>query len=101
MSNVDHPAHYGGDTPYETIKVLEAWNWEMAYYFCIGNSIKYFSRLGKKNDLIEDLNKASWYGNKAVEIWERHQSMVRDIAPDKLAAERLNDDWKDARWRHS
>ena len=21
---VDHPAHYGGDTPYETIKVLRA-----------------------------------------------------------------------------
>lgn len=33
MSMVDHPDHYGGaDNPYETIKVIEAWN----LGFCIG-----------------------------------------------------------------
>lgn len=73
---VNHPAHYGGgDNPYETIKVLEAWDWEMAYHFCKANSIKYLSRAGKKYEskTIEDLNKSAWYSSKAAEILERHK----------------------------
>ena len=41
---VNHPQHYGGDTTYETIKVIEAW----ALDFCLGNAVKYISRAGKK-----------------------------------------------------
>jgi hypothetical protein len=55
---VDHPAHYGGkDNPYEAIKVIEAW--ELG--FCLGNTVKYISRAGKKGDCVEDLKKAAWY----------------------------------------
>jgi hypothetical protein len=57
---VDHPDHYGGkDNPYEAIKVIEAWDLD----FCLGNTIKYISRAGKKNPakLLEDLEKAKWY----------------------------------------
>lgn len=58
MNTVDHPNHYGGkENPYEAIKVIEAW--ELG--FCLGNTIKYISRAGKKGDLIEDLEKAKWY----------------------------------------
>lgn len=32
---VDHPAHYGGDTTYEAIKVIEAWDLD----FCLGNAV--------------------------------------------------------------
>jgi hypothetical protein len=59
MTNVDHPDHYGGDSTYETIKVIEAWNLD----FCLGNAVKYISRAGKKDKskTIEDLQKAIWY----------------------------------------
>lgn len=58
--HVDHPAHYGGATnPYEAIKVIEAWGLD----FCLGNTVKYISRAGKKDDnsTIQDLEKAKWY----------------------------------------
>jgi hypothetical protein len=56
---VNHPDHYGGDTPYEAIKVIEAWG----LGFCLGNTVKYISRAGKKDPgkEIEDLEKACWY----------------------------------------
>lgn len=63
MSTVNHPAHYGGDTVYETIKVIEAWKLN----FNLGNAVKYISRAGKKarrsplNAKLEDLEKARWY----------------------------------------
>lgn len=58
-SKVDHPDYYGGDSTYETINVIEAWNLD----FCLGNAIKYISRAGKKNkeEEIQDLQKAIWY----------------------------------------
>ncbi len=64
---VVHPAHYGGDTTYEAIKVIEAWN----LGFCLGNAVKYICRAGKKSDLIEDLKKAAWYLNREIEKLEK------------------------------
>jgi hypothetical protein len=59
---VNHPAHYGGDTVYETIKVLKAWLPREQYLgFLRGNAIKYQSRLGKKGAALEDALKAKWY----------------------------------------
>ena len=56
---VNHPLHYGGDTIYEAIKVIEAWG----LGFCLGNTVKYISRAGKKPNAaaLEDLKKAAWY----------------------------------------
>jgi hypothetical protein len=57
---VNHPAHYGGaENPYEAIKVIEAWG----LGFCLGNSVKYIARDGKKDPAkeLEDLSKARWY----------------------------------------
>jgi hypothetical protein len=55
---VNHPKHYGGaDNPYEAIKVIDAW--ELG--FCLGNTVKYISRAGKKGDTLTDLKKALWY----------------------------------------
>jgi len=57
--SVNHPQHYGGDTTYETIKVIEAWELD----FCLGNTVKYISRAGKKDPKkeLEDLKTAEWY----------------------------------------
>lgn len=61
---VDHPAHYGGaENPYEAIKVIEAWG----LGFCLGNTVKYICRAGKKRDALEDLRKAQWYLNREIE----------------------------------
>jgi hypothetical protein len=72
---VNHPAHYGGDTPFEVIKVLEAWGLtNNAYRF---NAIKYLARAGKKgaNGRIatltaEDLRKAIWYIEREIQVLE-------------------------------
>ena len=69
-SAVEHPAHYGGgDNPYETIKVLEAWfSPEQISGFLLGNAVKYISRAGKKDagKLVEDLEKARWYLDREI-----------------------------------
>ena len=60
---VDHPNHYGGeDNTYEAIKVIEAWD----LGFNLGNTINRVSRAGKKIDILEDLEKASWYINREI-----------------------------------
>ena len=69
---VNHPAHYGGaDNPYEAIKVIEAWG----LGFCLGNTVKYISRAGKKGDALEDLRKARWYLDR--EIAERESANAK------------------------
>ena len=68
--DINHPQHYGGaDTPYETIKVIEAWG----LGFHLGNVVKYISRAGKKGAAIDDLRKAAWYLNRAIELAEAAQ----------------------------
>ena len=65
QSKVNHPNHYGGeDNIYEAIKVIEAWELN----FNLGNTLKYISRAGKKNnsELVQDLEKALWYLNREI-----------------------------------
>lgn len=67
---VEHPAHYGGDTTYEVIKVIEAWGLD----FVLGNVVKYIARAGKKpsNSELQDLKKARDYINKRIEKLEEN-----------------------------
>jgi hypothetical protein len=58
FETVHHPAHYGGDTVYEVIKVITAWKLD----FSLGNAVKYIARAGKKTaNPLEDLKKARFY----------------------------------------
>lgn len=62
---VNHPSYYGGaGNPYEAIKVIEAWG----LGFCLGNTVKYISRAGKKSakTTIQDLEKARWYLDREI-----------------------------------
>lgn len=62
---VNHPAHYGGDTTYEVIKVAEAWGLDKdAYLF---NVLKYVARAGKKGSKQEDLEKADFYIKRRID----------------------------------
>lgn len=60
---VNNPPHYksGG---MEAIDVIEAF---FANDFHLASVFKYISRAGKKNDRIEDLRKAHWYLDRAIE----------------------------------
>ena len=62
---INHPPHYGGDTTYEVIKVIEAWQ----LGFCLGNAVKYIARAGKKDQTreVEDLKKAAWYLQRLIQ----------------------------------
>ena len=69
MNNVEHPDHYGGNTPYEAIKVIEAWELN----FNLGNAVKYISRAGRKDPskYTEDLSKAIWYLQREIHNIEK------------------------------
>ena len=63
---VNHPSHYGGaENVYEAIKVIEAWELD----FHLGNTVKYISRAGQKNQEkeLEDLLKSKWYLDRKIE----------------------------------
>lgn len=66
---INHPLHYGGDTVYECIKVIEAWS----LGFHLGNTVKYISRTGKKegSEILSDLKKALWYLTWEIENREK------------------------------
>ena len=53
---VNHPSHYNMGK-YEAIDVIEDWG----LGFNLGNTIKYISRAGHKDNKLEDLEKAKWY----------------------------------------
>ena len=65
-----NPTHYtsGGIETIDYIQAKLGNDGVMA--FCLGNVIKYVSRAGKKDIAteLEDLKKAQWYLNKAVEV---------------------------------
>lgn len=66
---INHPEYYGGDDVYEVIKVLEAWDLELAKGFCWGNMIKYSARAGKKtSNEVQDRLKAEWYASRLATI---------------------------------
>lgn len=76
---VNHPLHYGGDTVYEVIKVLRAWELHRcAYLFQV---VKYVARAGKKDPFkeIEDLEKARFYLDEKIKVLtqDRHDIMVK------------------------
>lgn len=73
MDNINHPKHYGGDRPYEAIKVIEAWCLD----FHLGNVVKYISRAGRKNDRLEDLEKAKWYLDRSIENLKTQRDKVK------------------------
>ena len=68
---VNYPSHYGGaDNPYEAIKVIEAWDLS----FCLGNTVKYIARAGKKSaeTELQDLEKARWYLDREI-AWRKER----------------------------
>lgn len=75
--SINHPTHYGGQqNPYEAIKIIEA----LDLGFCLGNTVKYISRAGKKDPTkeLEDLRKARWYLDREIQKLE-HKALGEKI----------------------
>jgi len=66
---VNHPRHYKSDGGIEAIDVIEGFGLD----FHLGNCVKYVLRAGKKDSskTVEDLRKAVWYLNRAIEARSR------------------------------
>lgn len=71
---IHHPQHYGGDGPYEVIKVLEQWLTAEEFIGALKfNIIKYQARARHKGGP-DDYAKAAWYSNYLVEFLKRTKS---------------------------
>lgn len=62
--NIHHPRHYTEGRSIEPIDVIEDWN--LTYH--TGNALKYIARAGRKEDEIEDLEKACWYLRRRIKL---------------------------------
>ena len=71
---VNHPSHYN----FGSIEVIDyirsTLGEEGCRDFCVGNVLKYVSRAKHKGKPVEDLEKASWYLDYAIEIERRTHS---------------------------
>lgn len=63
---VNHPKHYNMGK-YEAIDIIEDWQLN----FNLGNTVKYISRAGHKDDIVQDLKKALWYLEREVKRLEK------------------------------
>lgn len=57
FDEVSRPAHYAAGRKYEPRKVIHDWGLD----FNLGNAVKYISRAGRKDDAVQDLEKAIQY----------------------------------------
>ena len=62
IDTINHPSHYTVGK-IEVYDFIDAWKLD----FTIGNVIKYVARSPYKGNKLEDLRKARWYLNKAIE----------------------------------
>jgi hypothetical protein len=69
---VNKPSHYAEGRKFEPIAVIE--DWGLNYH--LGNALKYISRAGRKDDVLQDLRKAVWYIERYVEEEENNRNCV-------------------------
>lgn len=65
--NINHPSHYVDGRKYEPKDVIRDWNLN----FNLGSAVKYISRAGRKDDIIQDLKKAKQFIDFEIEALER------------------------------
>lgn len=79
-NNVNHPSHYKKQGRKECIEeITDKFGALFTIDFCLGNAMKYKYRAGLKNDKLEDLQKADWYIQKAMELASGLHSELANI----------------------
>ena len=82
--NVNHPSHYEASTSIECIEAMELmFDFYDVQQFCLCNAFKYIWRHKHKNGL-EDLDKAQWYINHAVQLYIDN-GIEKDLWTDSIA----------------
>ena len=72
FDNVKRPAHYASTSVECIDMMIETQGEEAVIDFCVCNAFKYLWRhRGKNGD--EDVRKANWYLNKAVELMDKYE----------------------------
>ena len=66
---VNSPSHYQTPSGLEAIDVIEAFFPDNFYF---ANAFKYIARAGKKDDLVEDIEKAIWYLQRYLDTQVRY-----------------------------
>lgn len=64
--NIKHPAHYIAGRKFEPKNVIRDWGLN----FNLGSAVKYISRAGRKDDIIQDLKKAQEFIQFEIEALE-------------------------------
>ena len=82
--NVNHPQHYEASTSIECIEAMELmFDFYDVQQFCLCNAFKYIWRHKNKNGL-EDLDKAQWYINHAVQLYIDNNILDKDLWTDSI-----------------
>lgn len=70
---VNHPSHYQLHGGMEVIDIIEAVTWDLPgnEAYAIGNAVKYICRYRNKGKPVQDLEKAKWYLNRAIEDYKK------------------------------
>ena len=69
QEKVNHPSHYQGEGGMEAIDaIIGLYGRERAADWCHITAFKYLTRMGKKDDCIQEADKAIWYLTKYKEL---------------------------------
>ncbi len=80
MKDNINPDHYKSHpSGIECIQVTEHLN------FCLGSAVKYIWRAGKKDDAVQDLEKAKWYIEREIARISRHRSRTDQLQSEALS----------------
>ena len=73
---IKNPAHYTEGRKYQPKDVIRDWGLN----FNLGNAVKYISRAGRKEDIVQDLRKAQEYLQFEIDVLEaeRNSDKVED-----------------------
>lgn len=66
---ISHPSHYVDGRKFEPKDVIRDWNLN----FNLGSAVKYISRAGRKDDIIQDLKKAKQFIDFEIEALTEEQ----------------------------
>lgn len=78
LNNIKSPAHYTEGRKYEPKDVIRDWGLN----FNLGSAVKYLSRAGRKDDIIQDLKKAQEFIQFEIEAIEAERDANREATED-------------------
>jgi hypothetical protein len=77
---VKHPSHYAEGRKYEPKDVIRDWKLN----FNLGSAVKYISRAGRKDDIVQDLKKAQQFIQFEIDAIEE-ESLIDSIERGRFA----------------